>query len=312
MSRSTEPRPTTAPDTGAEPAAGGDVGVVDVSHATPELVALLAEYFSANNRRDVDGTMARFSRSPTSYIDATLGWIFPSWDDLRAVFSQVMPNRPKTARSYPTRILGDTGSAMVLFTSTPEVSGGEIRSIASVNFENGGSGIDRWVDYWDGRHFGIAAVNSRRTPADEFPQDFRESTVREHTSPGTKHLVTALSKAFANADADGAVVLFAEDASFEDLTLRSALVGRAAIVAFLRRALPHLPYGGSGVTVVHTVGSAQGGGYEWAAPGAAVPRGAVALELDAHGRISRLTTVWDGSLVTTDGLLAMLALTIGE
>jgi hypothetical protein len=38
----------------------------------------------------------------------------------------------------------------------------------------------------------------------------------------------------------------------------------------------------------------------------------VALELDVHQRISRLTTVWDGSLVMADVLGPMLDLTIEE
>jgi hypothetical protein len=64
--------------------------------------------------------------------------------------------------------------------------------------------------------------------------------------------------------------------------------------------------------VRHTVRSAHGGGYDWTAPGAGVSQAAVALELDVHQRISRLTTVWDGSLVMADVLGPMLDLTIEE
>jgi hypothetical protein len=43
--------------------------------------------------------------------------------------------------------------------------------------------------------------------------------------------------------------------------------------------------------------AAQGGGYEWKKKGATVDHGVIALELDQQARISRLTTIWDGSLL---------------
>jgi hypothetical protein len=36
-----------------------------------------------------------------------------------------------------------------------------------------------------------------------------------------------------------------------------------------------------------------------------VPRGFTALELDSHGRITRLTAVWDGTLVDDQTLVTM-------
>jgi len=254
--------------------------------------------------------MAFFDRGQLFYTDATLGYL-SDWDALRASFAQLMPTWPKTARSYPTRILGDTTSAMVLFTNTPELFGGEIQAIGSVDIRRGK--IQRWVDHWDGRHFGSALAASLRVPPDKFPQDFGESTVGERASLVIKGVVAALSAAFARGDADSAASLFADDAAFEDLTLHTTLVGLLGIKGFLHRALPLVPYGGAGVKVRHTVGSAQGGGYEWTtAPGATVHFGAVALELDARGRISRLTTVWDGSLITTATLQSTLASTIEQ
>ena len=294
----------------AHPASAASATLVDVSHATPELASLLTRYFAAKSRADLDGTMAFFDRSQLFYTDATLGFL-SDWDGLRATFALAMPTWPKTARSYPTRILGDTNSAMVLFTNTPELFGGEIQAIAPVDIRRGK--IQRWVDHWDGRHFGSALAASLRVPADKFPQDFGESTVGERASPVIKSVVTALATAFAQGDAEHAASLFADDAAFEDLTLHTTFAGLLSITSFLRRALPFLPYGGTGVKVRHTVGSAQGGGYEWTtASGATVHLGAVALELDAHGRISRLTTVWDGSLITTAALQSMLPLTIEQ
>jgi hypothetical protein len=92
-----------------------------------------------------------------------------------------MPNWPKSARSYPTRILGDVRSAMILFMSTPELFGAEIRSVSPVDFGHGRR-VERWVDYWDGRHFGTSGVAGLRVPADQFPPDFRESTVGEQAA----------------------------------------------------------------------------------------------------------------------------------
>jgi len=294
----------------ATPASAAPAILVDASHATPELASLLTSYFATKTRADLDGTMAFFDRRQLFYTDATLGYL-SDWDALRASFAALMPTWPKTARSYPTRILGDTASAMVLFTNTPELFGGEIQAIGSVDIRRGK--IQRWVDHWDGRHFGSALAGSIRVPPDKFPQDFGESTVGERASPVMKSVVTALSTAFAQGYAERAASLFADDAVFEDLTLHTTFVGLHSITGFLRRALTFLPYGGTGVKVRHTVGSAQGGGYEWTtASGATVHLGAVALELDPYGRISRLTTVWDGSLITNAALQSMLALTIEQ
>lgn len=290
-------------------AVGADA-TVDVSHATPELVSLLVRFFATKSRHDVDGTMAFFDRGQLSYGDATLGYFFPNWDSLRALFASSMPKWPATARSYPTRILGDTTGAMVLFTNTPPMFGGEIQSIGSVDFS--GDKIRRWVDHWDGRHFGSALAASLRVPAGKFPPDFGEAAVGEHAAPVMKRVVSALSAALAQGDAAGAASLFADGAVFEDLTLHAVFFGPLGIGAFLGRALPRLPYSGAGVEVRHTVGSPRGGGYEWKAPGAAVHEGAVALELDDHGLISRLTAAWDGSLVSTAALESMLALTIEQ
>lgn len=50
-----------------------------------------------------------------------------------------------------------------------------------------------------------------------------------------------------------------------------------------------------GSTLRHIVGGAAGGGVEWiAAPGNTVAGGISALEVDHTGRVSRLTTVYDG------------------
>jgi ketosteroid isomerase-like protein len=275
----------------------------DGPEATPAARAFFRSFFTAKTRHAIDDTHAHFHPERMYYADAVLGWAWPSNSDLRGVWETYMPQWPAEARSYPTRILGDTDSAIVLMTNTPELFGGEIRAIAIIDLEDGK--IVRWVDYWDGRNFGADTVAGMRTPAEQFPE-LGEQTVRR----GTPHRIDAaarrLQDAFEREDVNEAEALFSYDAVFEDMTLRTAIRGPAAITRYLQRALADLPYG-RGTTVRHTVGSDQAGGYEWGNDGtpAPVPRGAVALELDSDGAITRLTTVWDGSLLSDEAITAL-------
>jgi hypothetical protein len=218
-----------------------------------------------------------------------------------------MPTWAPSGRSYPVRILGDTTSALIFYTDTPELFGHEIRSIGSVNFEQGK--IVRWVDYWDGRHFGITNVEQLRTPANQFPQDFKESTVGETALPAMCVAVANLAQAFATNNATAAAHLFTADAVFEDMTLHTQIIGQLAITGYLQRALPYLPYGDQSA-IRHVVGSAIGGGYEWTSSLGAVPRGAIGLELNQQGQITRLTAVWDGSLLNDTAFNQQLSPTI--
>jgi hypothetical protein len=43
------------------------------------------------------------------------------------IFEQFMPKWPPTGLSHPTRVSGDMHPAVVAFTDTPELFGGEIR-----------------------------------------------------------------------------------------------------------------------------------------------------------------------------------------
>jgi hypothetical protein len=244
--------------------------------------------------------MAHFARSPMFYTDATLGWYMPTWDALRAVFQEYMPNWPKTARSYPTRVIGDERSAVVMFTDSPELFGHEIRIVAAVDFRAGK--VMRQVDYWDGRHFGIDATNQLRVPASQYPPTYGEDVVDSQSSP----VVRSVAARLVAGDFAG---LFADDAVLEDLALRVEIIGRQAIEDYLRRAWASLPYG-PGAAIRHTVGSAQGGGYEWTHRGAAVDHGIVAFELDGQRRITRLTTTWDGAALSDTAMTTLLAATL--
>ncbi|WP_413105712.1 hypothetical protein [Streptomyces sp. Inha503] len=266
---------------------------VDTSRATPEVVRLLKRYFEDKTARDVEATMAHFSRTSTTYIDAILGWPHYSWESLHSLFAELMPTWPQSSASYPTRIVGDEVSALVFFTDTPELFGHELRIMGAVNFEEGR--IVRWIDYWDGRAFTLDDIAEQRTPAAQFPTDFAESYVGEPAAPIIRSAAHHLSRALAAGDAQAASSLLSEDVVLEDLALHITLTGRRSIRSFLTTMLPTLPYG-AGSALRHVVGSARGGGYEWTNPASPAPRGVTGLELGEDGRVSRVTSVWDSSL----------------
>ena len=217
-----------------------------------------------------------------------------------------MPKWPPSGLSYPTLILGDEHSALVAMTDTPELFGGEIRSLAPIDIKD--EKVTRWIDYWDGRHFGAELAAKMRTPADKFPTDFKESTPTDNAAPTIHAVAGKLCAAHASNDAKGAAALFSSDAVYEDMTLRAQVLGRPAIERYLGRALAKLPYG-AGSSLLHVVGGDMGGGYEWqAAPNycASVRRGTSAVTLDQDGKIARLTTVWDGAMIPDADIKALI------
>jgi hypothetical protein len=98
-------------------------------------------FFETKTASDVEGTMAFFSPDLVSYIDATLGWDFDSYDALKGAFVQYMPNWSTPARSYTTRVLANDTSALVHMTDTPELFGGELRILAAIDFAEARSSI---------------------------------------------------------------------------------------------------------------------------------------------------------------------------
>jgi ketosteroid isomerase-like protein len=293
-----------------QPAGGPDApdgtpypDIADVSQATAAAGAFFRSFFTAKTSKDVEATHAHFHPGKAVYFDATLGWAYPTNADLRKqVWEQYMPQWPAEAKSYPTRILGDTTSAVVFVTDTPELFGEEIRTISIVDLEDGK--IVRWVDYWDGRGFGAERARSMRVPAGSYPHDLGVSTVTERSGK-IASAARELSGAFAAGDVGRVSDLFAYDALFEDMALRTQIRGQAAITRYLARALSGLPY--AQASVRHAVGTGQGGGYEWHAPGQAVAHGAAALELSPDGKITKFTVVWDGSLLDDPAVTALAA-----
>ncbi len=144
--------------------------VANISHATPEVAAFFKSYFTAKSEHKPVPTSDHFSEAHLTYIDATLGWAFYNKKAMIDIFELYMAKWPPTGLSYPTRISGDTHSALIAFTDTPELFGGEIRILAAVDFKDGK--VVRWIDYWDGRSFGTEIAAKMRTPPDKFPTNF--------------------------------------------------------------------------------------------------------------------------------------------
>ncbi len=280
--------------------------VADISHATEEAAEFFRSFFTAKTGKDVEATLAHFHPDNAAYFDASLGMGSATYAELKDGWEQYMPGWPPGAKSYPTEIIGDMTGAVVFMTDTPEMFGGEIRAIAIIDLEDGK--IARWVDYWDGRGFGnVDLFRSMRVSDDSYPHDLGASTVTSR--PGKiADAARELNAALAAGDADRAGGLFAYDARFEDMVLRTQIRGRAAITRYLQRAMSHLPY--AQASIRHCVGTDQAGGYEWQAEGQAVPRGAAALELDGEGKITRFTVVWDGSLLDDTAMTAAAAHTL--
>jgi len=282
--------------------------VADTSHASAKATTFFRDYFTAKTQRDLDAFANTFHPRQSAYFDATLGMgaVFTSRAGVKEMFAPLMAAWGPGAKCYPLRILGNTDSAIVAFVDTPEMFGAELRIISAIDFKDGK--ITRQVDYWDGRR---NPVTNFRGPLDQYPHSLGSETVRPNASPTIDKIARRLNAALAAGDATNAATLFSADAVFEDITTRTTLQGKLAIGRYLQRALPELPYG-PGTTVRHTLGSAQGGGYEWLTDAKPVPNGITALELDHQGKITRFTAVWDGSRLTDSAAKSLAARSIED
>lgn len=284
--------------------------IIDASHASSEVVQLVTATFAAKSSRDVDRTMGFFSPAQLVYTDTTIGETYRNWSEQRGAFDRFMTTMwGEGTRSYPTRVVGDHHSAIVVFVDSPEMFGREVRIMAAIDFDDDGK-ITRQVDYWDGRQFGVAALEQHRYPADQIPDEFGELATGEHAHPQLQQAALSFHRALADGNAAAAAELLTADAVFEDLTLRTTIVGAIAIGGYLDRAIASLPYG-SGSKLRHTVGSKQGGGYEWTGFGP-VKNGVTALELDLQDRISRVTAMWDASRIDTATITALIGQTVEQ
>lgn len=258
--------------------------IAETTYATPSAVQFFDRFFTAKSRQDVAATMAYFSPDLTTYTDATLKMGLDGFDAVKNTFATYMPNWGE-GRSYPTRILsnlsGGDGSALVTFTDTPELFGGELRILGAVDVRGGK--IVRWVDYWDSTAFDDA-LYARYTKGVELPSSFKEE-----------------------GDARAAATLFTDDAVFEDMSLRTQVLGRAGIERYFGRILAQAPFSARSA-LRHVVGGNGGGGFEWrAAPSSGVEAGITAPALDENGRIVRATAVYDGRLLAREERSALAA-----
>ena len=263
--------------------------VTDTSHATDRVADIFEGFFSAKSEHDGVKMLTFFAPDPVLYIDAGLGFTWPSRAALLAVWTNPpFSNGPPNALSYPLRVIGDTHSALIEFVDTPALLGSEFRFLSSVTF-NTRAQIVRWIDYWDGRSSQVKIPIGTLGP---YPTDFNDNVV--NASARIEQVSQALQSAFAAGDAAAAAQLFTVDAIYEDMALHTRVEGQLQIQRYLTRGLNQLPYG-VGAALAHVVGSDQGGGFEWhAAPSSApLQRGNTAIELDDNGQITRFTTIYD-------------------
>jgi hypothetical protein len=267
-------------------------GVTDTSHCTPGAAAVFRGFFTAKSKHDLTALMSYFSTADTTYIDASLGISLPGWEAVKSTFGSAFASAPASAISYPVRIVGDRRSAAVELVDTPDFFvPQELRALSSVTFDSRGK-ITRWVDYWDGR--GALIQNAI---AGSYPADFKDA--EQNADPAAVRAARKLQAAFAAGDAAAAAALMSYDVVHEDLAAHTRLRGQSQAQRYYARALNALPYG-PGAALVHAEGGSQGGGYEWSAAPVAAPmrRGHTCVELDQAGQISRLTAVYDSSLLT--------------
>jgi hypothetical protein len=276
--------------------------VTDTSHCTPEVAEIFRGFYSAKSEHTAAKLMTYFSKTNAYYIDASSGSLWPSWDSLNALFTPFFASGlPADALSYPLRIVGDASSAMVEFEDRPEFFGHELRILGSVTFDSDHK-IIRWIDYWDGRS--ALVQNSIKST---YPTDFKDGVQR--SSPEVVRVAKALAAAFAAGDAEAALALMSYDVVHEDMAAHTRVRGQLQVGRYYARALAALPYG-TGSSLAHVEGSRLGGGFEWRAAAVASPmrRGHTCIELDQFGQISRLTVIYDSSLISYQAYQGLVGL----
>jgi hypothetical protein len=83
------------------------------------------------------------------------------------------------------------------------------------------------------------------------------------------------------------------------------------VTRYLDRVLGQVPYGHAS-TLRHVVGGRAGGGFEWTAgSGAGHLAGITALELDADGLITAVTSVYDSAQIDPASKRALLEASAG-
>jgi hypothetical protein len=193
-----------------------DPDVTDTSHATDRVADIFEGFFTAKSEHDGVRILTFFAPDPVLYIDAGLGFAWPSRAALLAVWTNPpFSNGPPNALSYPLRVIGDTHSALIEFEDTPALLGSEFRFLSSVTFNNRAQ-IVRWIDYWDGRSSQVKIPIGTLGP---YPVDFNDNVV--NASARIKQVSQALQDAFAIGNAAAAAELFTTNAVYEDMALHT-------------------------------------------------------------------------------------------
>jgi hypothetical protein len=88
------------------------------------------------------------------------------------------------------------------------------------------------------------------------------------------------------------------------------VLGRIETARYLTRVLGDVPYGRSS-RLRHVVGGSRGGGFEWTAdPNAGGLVGITAVEIDAKGLVTRITSVYDSRQLAGDAKTALVTASI--
>lgn len=285
-------------------AAGGALvpDIADTSHASPRVARLMRDFFIAKSTHDAAALASFYANPDAFFMDAAFGFGAPTWADISGFFTGLFASGlPPEAISYALRVVGDEHGAAVELIDTPEFFNLDLRVLTSLTFDRNLK-IVRAVDYWDGR-----TTQVRNTIGPTYPTDFKDE--RQNAAPVMVKVTGALQAAFAAGDAAAAARLMSYDVVFEDMAAHTWLRGRTVLQRYLGRSLGQVPYG-RGASVLHVNGGRLGGGYEWAAAPATAPlrRGHTAIELDKAGKISRLTTMYDSSVLADDQYRALVAL----
>jgi hypothetical protein len=110
-------------------------------------------------------------------------------------------------------------------------------------------------------------------------------------------------------DTEGAAALFSYDGVFEDRSLNVKIVGSPAVHRYFARVSHKSPFG-RGVKLGHVVGGDAGGGFEWASSSSPVKTGAAALSINAEGKITRASIVYDSRALSATSRSELAALTL--
>ena len=122
---------------------------------------------------------------------------------------------------------------------------------------------------------------------------------------------TALHQGFTGEDPSAAAAAMHTDVVLVDMALRTQVIGRIEVTRYLERVLGQVPYGRAS-TLRHVVGGSGGGGFEWTSgPATKQIVGITALELDADGLITSITSVYDSAQIDREHKFALIQASAG-